>query len=300
MNLRGAARKRLRASAFVRALAGAAALAACVGLLPPSSAAAAGYPRYNDDALEERAQCRHENDAFYVPRDAQGEWFFWYCRDDTYSGMRGDGFRPMSKAQVDKGKVNQDQPKDWEDWFAKYANPNGLVNFKRLGEEPCTTFDRHSGDLEERQCAHFKELLPHQSVCDQWWDLIKELQSDVDKTDVQPLDTAKDAKLVATCRAEQAKFEKSYLPLNVEDPKSYDRYDFSAPEELEGPIHDVLGIGQWVVLVLGVFGVLMCAAKLATAYKDGTGEAATGIVVVLGAVSLAMSAGAVATVLLAG
>ncbi len=293
-------RKHLRTGLFVRAAAIGAALTGCAGLLLPSPAAAAGFPRENDDALSERAQCRHENDAFYVPRDAQGEWFWWYCRDAQYSGMRGDGFRPLSNDQREHGRVNQDQPKHWEDWMAKYANATGLVDFGKLGQEPCDVFDAHSGDLEPRQCARLKILQPRQSVCDQWWDLIKLLQNERDRTDIQPLDTAKDGRLVAQCRADQAKLQKAYAPLKIEDPNLYNRYDFTAPDEIEGPIDDVLDIGQWVVLVLGVFGVLICAGTLTVAYKDGTEEAAMGIVVVLGGVSLATSAAAVAAILLTG
>lgn len=276
-----------------------------VGASPAAGASAASVPRFpmdDNDALEPRAQaCRHQADAFYVPRDPEGHWFWWYCRDDV--GLFGDGFSPLGTFEGDWGlwnnkQVNQDQPHTWNEWMGKYATPGNLVDFTKLVDEPCETWNRAGGlDLEQRQCAKIKTLTARKSPCDQWWDLIREVQGE---PDVEPLDTVRDGRLISICRTHQAHFQRAYAPANIKDSKTYDRYDFSAPAEISRPIGEIINIGQWVALVAGVLGVLFSATKLAVAYRTGVGEAATGIVIVLGSVSLAMSALAIATLILIG
>ncbi|WP_436788958.1 hypothetical protein, partial [Yinghuangia sp. YIM S10712] len=268
-----------------------------------SSASVARLPADENDALEPRAQaCRHQPDAFYVPKDPEGNWFWWYCRDSV--GLFGDGFSPLGTFEGDFGglwgnnkKVNQDQPDNWNEWMSKYATAGNLVDFTKLVDEPCETWNRAELDLEQPQCAKIKTLAARQSPCDQWWDLIKSVQG---QPDVEPLDTARDGGLISICRGHQAHFQRAWAAPKIEDSKTYDRYDFSAPDEITKPMGQLVSIAQWVALVAGVLGVLFSAAKLAVAYQNGFGEAATGIVIVLGSVSLAMSALALASLFLVG
>lgn len=42
-----------------------------------------------------------------------------------------------------------------------------------------------------------------------------------------------------------------------------------APPELEGKVSTILGLGMWLVMVACVAGVLICAGKMALAYRRG-------------------------------
>ncbi|NUU26461.1 MAG: hypothetical protein HOV68_33895 [Streptomycetaceae bacterium] len=272
-----------------------------VALAPPARAAGPAaarapvlLPAEDDDALEDAAKaCRSEPDTFYVPRDPHGEWFRWYCRQDG-DGLSGDGFRPVGYAPTDKQLRNTDQPDNWDDWVGEHGSPTGMVRFTDLHDEPCSTWKNDPKDL---QCAKIKGLTSRQSPCDQWWDHIRAVQG---RPGVEPLNTAKDGGLISKCRSDNALFQRGWNPPRMVDNNTYDPYDFSAPSSIAGQLGPIIGVAQWVALVAGVFGVLGCAAKLAIAYRNGIEEAATGVLIVMGAVAMAVSATSVATLLLVG
>ncbi|UGQ12295.1 hypothetical protein LO772_01400 [Yinghuangia sp. ASG 101] len=267
------------------------------------SVIAALAPARADDAFDEDSHtdaaeaCRHQPDAFYVPKDPQGNWFWWYCRSET--SIYGNEYSPFGWS--DSSDINADDDDNWEDWMAKHLVSGNLVDFSQLKEEPCVTWEVRNpeteGDLSDAQCAKIKTLGMRQSPCDQWWDLIKSVQY---QRGVEPLDVERDGALISICRVHQAHFQRSWSQRPLVDTNEYDRYQFSAPPEISQPISQILSIAQWVALVAGVVGVLSCAAKLAVGYQNGFGETATGIVVVLGSICLAMSAMALASLVLIG
>lgn len=271
-----------------------------MAMVAAPSAVGADFPAERDDALRPEAEkCRKQPDAFYVPADPRGHWFWWYCRADP--ALSGDGFGPLPFGYLDK-LVNRDQPDNWEEWNKKYSTASGLVNFQALDREPCDTWDNAkqlngSFDMTKERCAKIKQIAARASPCDQWWDVIKNAAG---KPDVEPLDTARDGKLIAKCNSDQTVFRRAWAPPKIKDDREYSPYDFSAPEEVTGPLGEVLGIAQWVAMVAGIFGVLICAAKLAIAHRNGYEEPAHNVLLIMGSVSVAMSAMAIASMIVVG
>lgn len=307
MTARGARRKRSGCPMAHRAV-WCLVFAVLFAMAPPTRAVAAVsaapgaggmLPTERDDALEDEAEaCRHQPDAFYVPADPQGLLFWWYCRDAT--SLFGDGYHPLGYWDDDDA-VNLDDPDNWNDWMSQHSVAGNLVDFSQIKDEPCKTWENRGEDeydLEESQCASIKKLKTHQSPCDQWWDIIKSVQG---QQDVEALNTDRDGALISICRSHQAHFQVAWAPPGpVEDNKAYSRYSFAAPQEITKPIGEILAIGEWVALVAGVLGILCCAAKLAVAYQNGLAETGAGMVIVLGSISLAMSAAAIASLVLKG
>lgn len=261
-------------------------------ILPPNPAGA-----WDNDALEPTAGCRKNDDAFYVPRDTRGEWFWWFCRDEN--DTMGDGFGPLANSEGEH-EVNQDQKASWSDWAPHNAAANGMVKFSQLRSEPCQTWETKKRitpnfDLDRRQCADVTKLLSRQSPCDQWWSLIHNLQG---QQGVERVNTVKDGRRIATCRSVTAVFLRAWNPPKVVDTKSYSRNDFTAPGALAQELGGVIGLGQWVALSAAVIGVIACAAKLAVAYRSGFEEAGSGILVAMVGALLAISAVGISRMLL--
>ena len=74
-----------------------------------------------------------------------------------------------------------------------------------------------------------------------------------------------------------------------------------APPGLSGKVNTILGWGKWGVLICGVAGLLLCGGKMAIGHRNRAAlaaDGASGIVWVLGGLSLvAASAGIVAVFL---
>jgi hypothetical protein len=76
--------------------------------------------------------------------------------------------------------------------------------------------------------------------------------------------------------------------VTVIDPKN-----FQKPKGLEDKLGQIISVGAWIVLALCVAGVLMCAAQMAIARKNGAESAVVGLVWALAACVIAGSASAI-------
>lgn len=63
----------------------------------------------------------------------------------------------------------------------------------------------------------------------------------------------------------------------------------SVPDGMAGPVNQIIGWGKWIVMALGVIGLLFCAGQMIMGRKNRhqmAADGATGIPWVIGGVSL--------------
>lgn len=79
-------------------------------------------------------------------------------------------------------------------------------------------------------------------------------------------------------------------PINPDNMQPIKPGSFNADNGLTSGLSRIVGIGAWIVLALCVVGVLMCAAQMAIARKNGGEAAVVGLVWALVACIIAGSA----------
>lgn len=235
-------------------------------------------------------KCRHLPSTLYVPRDIDGYAFNWYCRN----GKKGI----LRRRFEDKVNGNHASIKELKTYAAEKAEINGLFNFDDLKEEPCEVFQKYKADIEQAQCVRIKSSnFPKMAdeagketflkPCEQWEKLIRDLAK---KGEAQPYSSA-DRENISYCNSENPIFQKVFKVMSREDRNAgYDVHDYTGPQSLVEPLGSLISIGTWLAMAMCVIGVLICAGKMALAYRGGGEEAVTGLIVVLVACVLAGAA----------
>lgn len=268
------------------------------------SSAATARPGLWPTDDRDNPDCRHFHDTIYIPRDTQGYAFNFYCRDGYHHGIyrHDDGPKVCGK---DKGVFKDVTP--LKDWANKHTSATGTVDFGQLCEEPCNTMTKSAKDdthfdLTFAQCAQIRHLSIGESPCQQWKKLVDSLvgQDNGEKADgvkVQPWQDT-DVENVSFCDSDNPIFQKAYRVPVWDDPKTYDRYDFTAPDSVSQYINPIVGIATWLGISAGVIGVLICAGRMALAHRTGGEEPLTGMFWVMGAcVMIGSASGIVGMVL---